>query len=345
LLWHTLDFHQAAQSTAVNRRLFQRLVHRERTFVELRPWDTADLDSAVDTQYKYIGMLGTALFRNHSYLMEIAFPSVTSEASKLNIYDAMALIRLSWSLCQDILKALRLLFYNPLSTAPFEWYEALPEIHLDLHSHALRSLFPRLVYACRQGHVAVIRLLNFSPFDTPIDKDIIDYLLVEAAGHGNGRPWSLSWVLPAMRVLIKHGARLLNALERAILGGYVNIVQILVYSHHGAPLQTMPTSETIPSSWSFDIHDMIIVLIPSVESYCRLLDSAAGDENIGHFKCLVNLARYRPKFMCHDNAEEKISAALLQALDTGHLNVVDFLLTHNRIAVRSSGKIHLLNSR
>jgi hypothetical protein len=308
----------------------------------------------VDPQPKYVGMLGTALVLNRSYLMRIAshLPSavISEVASELNIHEAMPLIREAWLLFQKAanISSFSSSIYLSLSSYP-ELFGTPAEINPDLPSHDMRWFIPRLIYACRKDHVAVIGLLFFSPYSVPPDRIIMDYLLIVAAGHGSLQTVKLllecagyAWFNHRLR--INFGRELFNALELAVLGGYVEIVEVLFYSRHGGPLETMPTSKTILFRF-LDIHDLILNLIPDVNSYCELLDSAVTDGNVGRIECLLFLTRYRVEFMSQDGAKERINAALVQALGTGDPKVVDFLLKHNRVACDSSGKIYLIHSR
>ncbi|EPE30309.1 hypothetical protein GLAREA_13032 [Glarea lozoyensis ATCC 20868] len=350
-LWHTThlstNLHQTdARLTKIEQR-FQSLAHRDRMLFNIRPWSSGNLRTLFYIKLNCIGILSWAFMTNHPLLMKIGERLDHDFAPHGGPYASLTLVREAWAAFLKTRKA-STQFSTDIESilSSFETTSTPAPRNICTYPCEMKWLFFRLIYACRQGHVAVIQLLFSSPrvLAAPSDRDIIDYLVVEAACHG--RFGTVKFFLeilgyrkfnPLIRVRIDSrndllGApfytQALNALEYAIFGGHINIVEILLYTHRGAPLETMPTSsEMILDPRPVLADSLVEHIIPNVWEYCRWLNLASDEGDISFMECLVYLERYQLNFFTDAGAREKIDAAWAQILETGPPEIFTFLFT------------------
>jgi ankyrin repeat protein len=333
-LWHTIFFSigDDANDGQETRRdmLFKSLILRKQLLFDFRPWGDFNRDVR---EISSISLVGWALMANHRYLIQMASSDIALP-SPVNLWQATS-TKYSWEATSAK--------YSPREVYRNSWEPTatsglINPYHLNImdldydpsntsNSPGLVWLFSRLSWACRKGHLDVVKEFRVRYFANAKDAYsslldhfdcIIKYLLVAAAACGELQVVKYLWdqtIVPyrAFSVVsdLTKGFALV-AIEHAAISGHFLVVDYLAVQ--GARPGRPGGIFTVPGLFQ------------------QFFDQAICENNSGTMKSLLFLRTLIAKSNMGDLYPEltaidrKLSNTLIEAITNGRTKVVRLML-------------------
>jgi ankyrin repeat protein len=312
-LWHTLAF--GAESTddgtsghRENRRdrLFKNLILKKQLLFNFRPWGNFSREARHSSS---MSLLGWALMANHRYLIKMASSDSLMEPH-------FSLLEHVWeATCEKFGWCATPSNKQSSSSTPYDL-----DVHFDdpYDSDSPTSvwLYSRLLWACREGHLEVLKELNLDIYT--LNLNMIRYLVIVSAASGNlqmvqylDRNHRALGQMDDFLVVSKlTNGQALTAIEHAAISGHLDIVTYL------ARRSTRPGRLFIDANF-----------------YSMLMDAAFDDNNISKIESLLVLLDLGLFLDGVRTAELRIDGfypakVMTKAVRMGHSEIVRLLLEY-----------------
>ena len=185
-LWHTTDFDSGpisdetnSQSTSRRDRLFKDLILSKQMLFKIRPW--AEFTKTYQRS-SGIALLGWAFMTNHRYLIKMASVNNEPVDPKQLIWQAWLWFINDSSSVKTFFPDGRIAFEGPITQTMLDKLSSFSEDSYTVEQPESGWLYSKLLFACRNGHLDVIKMCDLKTFVA--SPGLLDHLILEATISG-----------------------------------------------------------------------------------------------------------------------------------------------------------------